>query len=119
MTPVDYVTNMVTGSARKLPVAYLRDHRKARNIRVLDIAARMGIERESVYRLERRAMGLEEHSFLDVGSLVQYAAAIGEKNPLNLFYPPDTPSLDELLRNEPSQVRALAADLVRTLISRR
>lgn len=110
---------MVTAGVRKPPVAYLRDHRKARRIRVPDIATRMGIERESVYRLERRAMGLEDHSFLDVGSLVQYAAAIGEENPLKLFYPPGAPSLDELLRDEPSQVRALAADLVRTLIHRR
>ena len=56
-------------------------------------------------------MGLEDHSFLDVGSLAQYAAAIGEENPLKLFYPPDALSLDELLNDEPSQVRALAADL--------
>src|SRR5438874_530275 len=109
---VCYVTEMVTKRRRMPPLAYLRDHRKKRKIRVLQIAAEMGIERESVYRLERRAMGLEEDSFLDVGSLVAYATAIGEENPLLLFYPPQMQSLDAMVANEPDEVRALAADIV-------
>lgn len=53
-TPLVYVANMVT---RQHPgvrhVLRLKEHRKAKGIRAARMAQALGIERESVYRLEK------------------------------------------------------------------
>lgn len=110
-----YVTEMVTSQIRP-PMAYLRLHRKARKVRVVDIAKHMGIERESVYRLERKAVG-EEEGFVDVNDIALYAEAIGEPYPLLLFFPPGQSSIDAMMKDQPQETWALAADIVRRLIA--
>lgn len=94
------------------PHVYLREWRKAKNIRATDMADRLGIERESYYRLERNTgkLSLEE--------VYELADALGIDHHKLWTVPPPPglrprPSLDEIVADVPdSQVEGLA-DMLR------
>lgn len=77
-----------------------------------DMANHLGVERESVYRLEKNPNGV------NLRKQELYARALGIE-PEDLWWPPGTPSLDALMRSVPDDVQAMAADIVRRLVERR
>lgn len=103
------VTRIHKHAPRRL---FLREHRKAKGISAETMAGRLGIERESLYRLER------EQKRLNAEKQAAYASALGIE-PEELWSPPGTPSLDALVRFEPDNVRRMAADIVSRLVAKK
>ncbi len=96
---------------------YLREWRNFKNVRAVDMAERLGIERESYYRLERKPFTL------NVRELIELSDALGIDH-RRLFSPPPPPglqprvSLDEIVKDQPdSQVEGLA-DMLRRAVGR-
>jgi transcriptional regulator with XRE-family HTH domain len=99
------------------PAVYLREWRKFKNVRAPDMAERLGIERESYYRLERKPFTLS------LAELLVVADALGISHE-QLWRPPPEPglrprpSLDAIVQDTPdSQVEGLA-DMLRRAIGR-
>lgn len=91
---------------------FLKENREAKGVSAEAMAGRLGIERESVYRLERELWRVNSER------QVQYAEALGIE-PTALWRLPGTVSLDEIVADAPAEVRNLAADIVRRLVSGR
>jgi len=103
------VTIMVT---RRKPVArrlYLREHREAKGISAETMGERLGIERESVYRLENKHWGVSSQK------QAAYAAALGLE-PEELWRPPGDPTLDAIVSRAPEDVQADIQRLIRRMI---
>lgn len=73
---------------------------------------KLGIERESVYRLEREPWRVNSDK------QAEWAHAL-DLEPEDLWRPPGTPSLDSLVKSAPDELRAMAADIVRRLVERK
>ncbi len=107
-----YVTGMVTRihshGPRRL---FLKEHREAKGLSAEAMAGRLGIERESLYRLERepRRVNSEKQA--------AYAAAL-QIEPEALWRPPGAVSLDAMVHTAPEQVREMSADIVRRLVGK-
>jgi transcriptional regulator with XRE-family HTH domain len=110
-----YVAVMVTGIySKSRHRLFLKEHREAKHVSAETMAGRLGIERESVYRLEREAM----HR-LSAGKQVAYAVALGLE-PETLWRPPGgPPSLDAIIAHAPDHIKFMAADIVRRLVAGR
>lgn len=91
---------------------FLKENREAKGISAEQMAGRLGIERESVYRLERELWRVNSER------QVQYAEALGIK-PAALWRLPGAASLDELVEGAPEDIQIMAADIVRRLVSGR
>lgn len=91
------------------PRLYLREHREAKNIGASEMAERLGIERESLYRLERNA------DRIDWRKACEYAVALGVA-PVELLNPPGTISIDAMLANMPVEYREAARDILVRLV---
>ena len=94
------------------PRLFLKEHREAKGISAKIMAGRLGIERESVYRLER------EPQRLSADKQAAYAAALGIE-PEELWRAPGVPSLDAMVRSSPEDLKIMAADIVRRLVGGR
>jgi DNA-binding XRE family transcriptional regulator len=110
------VTGMVTRihkhAKRRL---YLREHREAKGVDAPRMAERLGIERESLYRLER------EWDRCAPSKQLQYADALGI-DVEDLWWLPGekpVPILDRIVEGEPEATKALARDLLTQLVGRR
>lgn len=90
---------------------YLKEHRVAKGIPATEMARRLGIERESVYRLER------EPRRANPDKQLQWARALHIELE-DLWSPPGRPSLDAMISKQPKEIQDLAVDIVRRLISR-
>jgi DNA-binding XRE family transcriptional regulator len=75
------------------------------------MAESLGIERESVYRLEREA-----YTRLNPEKQVAYARALNIE-PEDLWRPPGVPSLDGMVAGLPTDIQATIADIVERLAS--
>lgn len=107
------VSGMVTKKASRR--FYLREHREDKGLSPQQVGDKMGIERESVYRLERKAAEGEIRG----ATLFDYAQAIGI-DWRDLFYPVGTPpSLDGQIEPLPKELKERAADYIRGLIDGR
>lgn len=110
-----YVAAMVTPTriykGRK-PVPFLKEHRKAKDVTAEAMAGRLGIERESVHRLERVP------GKITVEKLNAYAAAL-EMEPEDLMHPPGQRSLDAIVKDSEPEVQAMVADIVLRMIAGR
>jgi transcriptional regulator with XRE-family HTH domain len=110
------VTGMVTRIHKHAkPRLYLREHREAKGIDAPRMAERMGMERESLYRLER-----EWHRCAPTKQL-QYADALGI-DVTDLWFPPGekpVPVLDSIVEAEPEATKALARDILTQLVGRK
>lgn len=104
------IRGMVTRIARQSRL-YLREHRKYLGVRTAHLAKAMGIERESLLRLER------EPQNVDWAKAVRYANALNI-SPARLLKPPYMASLDELVEDQPEELQVMAADIVRRLIAK-
>jgi transcriptional regulator with XRE-family HTH domain len=108
-----YVAAMVTRiHEHRRRQLFLKEHREAKGVSAEQMAGRLGIERESVYRLEREA-----HTRLTENKKAAYAAAL-DIEPEDLYWPPGTPSLDGMVANQPDELKAMAADIVRRLVAK-
>lgn len=99
------------------PHVYLREWRKAKALKAVDMAERLGIERESYYRLERKPFTLS------VAELLELADALGIQHH-HLWEPPPEPgltprvSLDAIVEGQPdAQVEGLA-DMLRRAVGK-
>jgi DNA-binding XRE family transcriptional regulator len=115
MFRVAIVAAMAT-PAKSKPRLFLKEHREAKKVSASVMGKALGIERESVYRLER------EQWRMDPDKQVAYALALGME-PQELWHPPATkpakPSLDSLVESAPQAVRDMAEDIVRRLVNGR
>lgn len=107
-----YVAEMVTAriykSRRRL---FLKEHREAKGLSAEQMAGRMEMTRESIYRCEREPRRLNSED------LANWAYACGVE-PEELWRPPGYPSLDRLVDNASDEVKEMAADIVRRLVNR-
>ena len=101
---------MVTPPKRVKRRLFLKEHREAQGISASLMGEKLGIERESVYRLEREPWRVNSEK------QAEYARALGIE-PEELWRPPGTPSLDAMVQSAPEDIRAMAADIVRRLVS--
>lgn len=99
------------------PHVYLREWRKARQLKAVDMAERLDIERESYYRLERKPYTLS------VAELLELSDALGIPHH-RLWEPPPASgirprvSLDAIVEGTPdAQVEGLA-DLLRRAVGK-
>lgn len=104
------VAAMVTPPKRVKRRLFLKEHREAQGISASLMGEKLGIERESVYRLEREPWRVNSEK------QAEYARALGIE-PEELWRPPGTPSLDAMVQSAPEDIRAMAADIVRRLVS--
>lgn len=91
---------------------FLKEHREASHVSATTMAERLGIERESVYRMERELWRVNSEK------QAEYAHALGIE-PEDLWRPPGNPSLDSLVKSAPDSVKAMAADIVKRLVEGR
>jgi transcriptional regulator with XRE-family HTH domain len=95
------------------PRVYLREHRKAKNLRGIDMAERLGIAEKSYYRLER------EFLTLNAREMIELADAIGLDDPTALWRPPGAPpSIDVLMEGADEDVRSAVAEFARRIAKR-
>lgn len=107
-----YATVMVTKIRKGAPRrVFLREWRKHKNLDAVALAGRLGIERESYYRLER------EPNRINLGELEALADALGIA-PSDLWRLPSNPSLDAEVAGAPQEVRDTAFDIVRRLVGK-
>jgi transcriptional regulator with XRE-family HTH domain len=90
---------------------FLKEHREAKGVSAATMAAKLGIERESVYRLERELWRVNSDKQAD------WAHALGIE-PEALWRPPGAISLDAMVAAAPDELREMAADIVRRLVSK-
>lgn len=110
----DIVAAMVTRIHKSIKGRlYLREHRKAKGVSAPRMAERMGMERESLLRLEREAQ-----TRCTPEKQVQYADALGIE-PAALWRPPGAPTMDELLNGADPDTRSMAVDMIGALVARR
>jgi transcriptional regulator with XRE-family HTH domain len=93
------------------PKLYLREWRKHCSISATEMADKLAIERESVYRLER------EQWRVSADDMLIYAQAC-KIDPSRLWEPPGGISLDELLRDLPEESRPIAIDMAAGILRR-
>lgn len=107
------VTRIYQSRKRRL---FLREHRKAKGVSATMMGGRLGIERESVLRLEREPQRVNSEKQAD------YAAAL-DLQPEDLWRPPavpeppKAPSLDAMVKDVPEETRKMVADIVFRLVS--
>lgn len=90
------------------PRVYLREHRKAKNLRAVAMAERLGIEEKSYYRLER------EFLTLNAREMIELADALGLEDPTELWRPPNGhPSIDAMIQDADENTREAVTDFVR------
>lgn len=108
-------SGIVRIGARQPLRLYLREWREYKDIDAIVMAGRLGVERESVYRIEKKAMqrAIPEYQ-------AAYAEALGI-DPGRLWHPPPPkgedlpPSLDEMAQKAPEAARAAAFELLRRM----
>lgn len=103
------VAGMVTGPKRVKRRLFLKEHREAHGVSATIMGEKLGIERESVYRLEREPWRMNSDK------QAEFAHALGIE-PEDLWRAPGTTSLDAIVKSAPDDVRAMAADILRRLV---
>lgn len=103
------VAGMVTRPKRAKRRLFLKEHREAQGVSATLMGEKLGIERESVYRLEREPWRVNS------AKQAEWATALGIE-PEDLWRPPGTPSLDGMIAQAPDDLKAMAADIVRRLM---
>jgi hypothetical protein len=100
---------MVTQKKRPRRI-YIKEWQEKWGISAETMASRLDIERESYYRLIR-----ELHR-INLPKLEQLAAAMGhDMQPMDFFWPPDHPSADSLLRDQPQEIKDQAIKLIQAI----
>lgn len=106
---------MVTNIHQHGPrVLYLREHRKAKGVSARDMAGRLGIERESVYRIERETWRADPAEWADLLG-VELQALYSLPRPADV---PPKPSLDQMVADQPEDVQEKAFNIIRLLVGK-
>ena len=74
-------------------------------------AGRLGVARETVWKWRTQPHRLTTDKMAALASILDI-------EPAELYRPPNSPSLDALVSNEPETIKAMAADIVRRLVNR-
>lgn len=101
---------MVTKKHPALPRLYLSENREAKGVSAAEMGTRLGIERESVYRLEKKHWGVSSQK------QASYAAALGLR-PEDLWRKPDDPSLEQIIAQAPEDIQESVQRIIRRLVS--
>lgn len=88
---------------------FLKEHREAKGVSAQEMGERIGMERESVYRLEKKHWGVSSQK------QAAYAGALGLE-PEDLWRRPEDPSLDTIMSRAPEDVQQSVQNLIRHLI---
>ncbi|GEM_PF-3388785 len=88
---------------------YLAERRKAAGLRQIDIAQKLKKDVNTIASWERGEILLGEIT------LAEYAESVGCE-PDELYYPPDVPNANALLRDQPKDVQDQAINVLRALI---
>jgi len=104
------VPGMVTRKKPPLRRLYLKEHREARQVSASEMAERLGIERESVYRLEKKYWGVSSQK------QAAYAAALGIE-PQELWRRPEDPSLDQIIAGAPEDIQQSIEVIIRKFVA--
>lgn len=111
-----YVAAMVTRIHRgnkRPPALYVKEWQTHWHISPEAMAGRLGIKRESYYRL------LREPHRINIPKLHELAAAMGHSmTAQDFFSPPDRPSMDAMVQDAPEDLQKTAVDIVRRLVGR-
>lgn len=91
---------------------FLKENREAKGVSAEAMGKHLGIERESVYRLERELWRVNSEK------QAAYAEGLGLE-PEDLWRPPGAPSLDAMVATASDELRAMAVDIVRRLVAGR
>lgn len=89
---------------------FLKEHRKAKGVSASAMAGRVGIERESVYRLEREPWRCKP----DMQAAWAHALGI---EPGALWRLPTATSLDDMVSKAPADVQAMVVDIVKRMVA--
>lgn len=104
---------MVTRIRRGIrPHLYIKEHREALGLSLEQMAGRLGVERNSVWRWEK-----EQHR-LNPDKIAEIADALGLDHWTELAHPPGLRSLDAMLAGQPDDVRETVVDIVARLTRR-
>jgi transcriptional regulator with XRE-family HTH domain len=90
---------------------YVKEWREHRGLSLEQVGGRLGVEKNTVWRWEN-----EQHR-LNPGKQAELAYALGIEA-IDLWFLPPGRSLDAMLKDEPSDVRSMAVDIVSRLIKR-
>lgn len=101
------VTRIHKHARRRL---FLKEHREAKGLSAEQMAGRLGITRESLYRQEREPWRVNSDK------QAQWADALGIE-PEAFWRPPGALSIDSLVKDAPEDVQKMAADIVRRLVA--
>lgn len=103
---------MVTRIGRRRPPRiFPKEWREHRNLRLEDVALRIGVQRNTIWRWEN-----EPHR-LDPGKMAALAEAL-DIEPEELWRMPPSRSIDAMLKNAPAELRETAIDIVSRLTKR-
>lgn len=104
---------MATARIRKGAVGhlYLKEWRESKGVSAEAMAGRLGIERESVYRIEREQTRARKNQ-------AAYAAALDVPPGLLWQLPSALPSLDAIVADAPEDVKKMVADVVRRMVGK-
>ncbi len=103
------VVTRIHDHAGNRPRVFLREWRVKLGLTQEQLAERIGTQKGTVSRHENHARGLKEHQIL------AYAEALGV-DATRLFQHPDAPSLDELVRGVPDDLRLQIFRVVTALV---
>lgn len=87
---------------------FLAEWREHRGLTQAQLGDRLGVADMTVSRWERAT------SLLNTNVMAAIAEALNIE-PGDLYYPPDRPSADSLLRDQPEEVREQALNLIRAI----
>jgi transcriptional regulator with XRE-family HTH domain len=110
---MNYIAKMAIpriGQRRKahLYIKEWLDHRALSDERA---AGRLGVSRETVWKWRTQPHRLTTDKMAALASILDI-------EPEELYRPPNHPSLDAMVKGQPDDVQAMAADIVRRLIGR-
>lgn len=91
---------------------FLKEHRNAAGLSALQMAGRLGVERESVYRYERNPLNMS------LDRLEQWADACGLASSRDLYYLPRRPSVDAIIETLPPDMQDMVMDMASRLAKR-
>jgi transcriptional regulator with XRE-family HTH domain len=101
---------MVTRIRRGVrPHLYIKEHREAQGLSLEQMAGRMNVERNTIWRWEK-----EQHR-LNPDKIAEIADALGLDHWTDLARPPGIRSLDAMLAGQSSEVRDTVIDIVARL----
>lgn len=90
----------------KLPYLYIKEHRKAQGLSLEQLATRLNVERNTIWRWEK-----EQHR-LNLEKMGDIAYALGFDHWTELARPPGDRSIDAMLAGQSDDTKDIVVDIV-------